>query len=88
MRGRVGPPVRHGQLQGERLVEPQPVPALVDDRFIRRLMHCSECRLQVHHARPLARAHSGSGSSIPASESSARAAQSAMVQVRNLPVTG
>jgi hypothetical protein len=45
VRRRIGSPVRHGQLQRERLVEPQPLPTLADHRLIGWLVDGSECRL-------------------------------------------
>ena len=49
MRGRVGPSIRHGQLQRERLVEAQPVPTVRYHRPFRRLMHCPERCLELHY---------------------------------------
>ncbi len=54
MRSGIRPSVRHGQLQSERLVEPQSVPAHGGDCLIRRLMHCSEGCLQVRYRSRLA----------------------------------
>jgi len=50
MRSRIGPSIRHGQLQRKRLVEAHPVPTLRDHRPLRRLMHCSEGCLEFHYA--------------------------------------
>ena len=49
MQGGIRPPVRHGQLQANASSNRSRSRPVAIDRLIRRLVHCSEGRLQIHH---------------------------------------